>query len=169
MRRRSLLVFGLLALGLVPVALATQPAQTISTAGTTLRIPAGWDAVIAKTPDCDPERLIVVSSGPLRITASGQVAAPRGAQVVILLLEDRYVQDRPAGDLRRPVHFTIAWSSLTRLEPGGYCGNPNAAASMHYFRTHGRYLGFVVYPGAGIGSSIRAKTLAVMDGLRVGN
>jgi hypothetical protein len=40
---------------------------------------------------------------------------------------------------------------------------------MHYFKTHGRYLGFIVYPGAGLGSSIRAKTLTVMDSLHVSN
>lgn len=87
----------------------------------------------------------------------------------MLLLEDRYVQDRPFGNLRRPAHFTIAWNSLIRLEgSGGPCGNPSAPASMHYFKTHGRYLGFIVYPGEKIGSRARAKTLAAMDSLRVG-
>ena len=109
-----------------------------------------------------------MSSTPLRISADGHVAAPRHGQVVLLLLEDRYVQDRPVGDLRRPLHFTIAWNRLTRLEPGGYCGNPNVPASMHYFKTHGRYLGFIVYPGTGITSTVREETLAVMDSLRVG-
>jgi hypothetical protein len=151
------------------VAASTGTPSTISTGGVTLRVPAGWHAAVAKTPDCDPERLIVVSSARLKITASGHVAAPGTGQVVILLLEDRYVQDRPTGNLRRPVHFTIAWNRLGRLKPSGYCGSPNAPAAMHYVKTHGRYLGFIVYPGAGIGSSIRAKTLTVMDSLHVGN
>ena len=38
---------------------------------------------------------------------------------------------------------------------------------MHYFKTHGRYLGFIVYPGSGLSTSARAKTLALMDSLRV--
>ena len=38
---------------------------------------------------------------------------------------------------------------------------------MHYFKTHGRYLGFIVYPGSDIGASARAKALALMDSLRV--
>jgi hypothetical protein len=162
-----LLGAGLLAVGSLSVASATGTSSTISTAGVTLRVPAGWHAAPAKTPDCDPERLIAVSSARLRISASGRVAAPGPRQVVILLLEDRYVQDRPTGNLRRPVHFTIAWNRLVELEPSGYCGSPNAPAAMHYVKTHGRYLGFIVYPGAGIGSSIRAKTLSVMDSLRV--
>jgi hypothetical protein len=166
---RYLLVVGLLALGSASAAVATRTPATISTAGVTLRVPTGWHAAIAKTPNCDPERLIVVSSARLKISAGGQVAAPGTGQVVILLLEDRYVQDRPTGDLRRPVHFTIAWDRLVKLEPGGYCGSPHAPASMQYFKTNGRYLGFIVYPGAAMGSSTRAKTLAVMDSLRVGN
>jgi hypothetical protein len=150
-------------------AATTGTPSTISTSGVTLRFPPGWHAAIAKTPDCDPERLIVVSSARLKISASGHVAASATGQVVILLLEDRYVQDRPTGNLRRPVHFTIDWNLLVRLKPSGYGGAPSAPASMHYFKTRGRYLGFIVYPGAGIGPSIRAKTLTVMDSLRVGN
>jgi hypothetical protein len=160
-------VIGLLALGLVSVAAAKQPPRSISTAGATLRVPAGWHAVIAKTPSCDPERLIVVSSAPIRISANGRVAAPRRRQVVILLLEDREVQDRPAGNLRRPVRFAIAWDDLVRLEPARYCGAPNAPASMHYFKTRERYLGFIVYPGADTGPQTRARTLSVMDSLLV--
>ncbi len=163
---RLLLVIGLLAFA-APVAAATRPSRTISTAGTTLRVPTGWHAALARTPSCDPERLIAVSSAPLRISESGRIAAPHRGQVVILLLEDRYAQDRPAGDLRRPDHFAIAWNRLVRLEPSAFCGSPNAPASMHYFRSRGRYLGFIVYPGATIGSRTRATTLAVMDSLRL--
>jgi len=165
---RRLLVIALLTFGAAPAALATEPSRTISTAGATLRIPPGWHGAVARKPDCDPERLIVVASAPLHISSSGQVARPRAGQVVILLLEDRYVQDRPVGDLLRPAHFTIAWNKLARLEPGRYCGSPNAPASMHYFKTHERYLGFIVYPGARIGPRTRAKTLALMDSLRIG-
>jgi hypothetical protein len=88
--------------------------------------------------------------------------------VVVILLEDRFVQDRPVGNLHRPAHFTIAWNKLVRLEPGGYCGSPNAPASMHYFKTRERYLGFIVYPGAHVGLRTRAQTLAVMNSLRLG-
>jgi hypothetical protein len=166
---KHLVILNVLALCVTPLAFAvSQPSRTISANGTTLRIPAGWHAAVARTPDCDPERLIVVSSAPLQISASGQVQAPRQRQVVILLLEDRYVQDRPVGDLRRPTHFAIAWNKLVRLEPNRYCGNPNAPAAMHYFKTHGRYLGFIVYPGAAVDAQTRATTLAVMDGLRAG-
>lgn len=133
-----------------------------------LRIPSGWHAAVAKTPACDPERLIVASSAPLRISADGQVAAPRTGQVVMLLLEDRYIQDRPTGNLRRPARFKIAWNNLVNLEgSGGVCGNPNAPAAIHYFKTHGRYLGFIIYPGGTISPRTRADTLAVMDSLRV--
>ena len=38
---------------------------------------------------------------------------------------------------------------------------------MRYFKTHGRYLGFIVYPGARVGKTTRAKTLAVMNSVRV--
>ena len=165
---RYLLVAVLLASGSVSVALATRAQSTISTAGVTLNVPSGWHAAVAKTPNCDPERLIVVSSAPLSISSGGRVAAPRARQVVILLLEDRYVQDRPAGNLQRPVHFTIAWNHLVRLEPSGYCGSPIAPASMHYFKTQRRYLGFIVYPGSELSPGTRAQALGVMDSLRVG-
>jgi len=162
---RRLLVIGLLACSVAPVAQATQPPETISTAGAALRVPAGWHAALAKTPACDPERLLVVSSAPLRIGPGGQLATPRKGQVLILLLEDRYRQDRPLGDLRRPGHFTINWHRLVRLKP--ICGDPNAPAFLRYFKTHGRSIGFIVYPGARIDPQTRAKTLAVMNSLRV--
>jgi hypothetical protein len=41
------------------------------------------------------------------VTANGRVAPPRPDQVIVLLLEDRWAQDRPVGDLRRPRHFTV--------------------------------------------------------------
>jgi hypothetical protein len=162
---RHLLVIGLLTFGATAVALAAQPSRTISTAGAMLRVPAGWHAAVARTPACDPERLIVISSAPLRIGSDGQLASPVRGQVVILLLEDRYRQDRPSGDLRRPTHFSIPWSRLVHAKP--ICGDPDTPAFMRYFMTHGRYLGFIVYPGARIGPQTRAEALAVMDSLRV--
>lgn len=77
------------------------------------------------------------------------------------------MQDRPSGDLRRPHHFMIDWENLRTLAPDGFCGNPRGPAAMHYFKTRGRYLGFIVYPGSHIGASARAKTLSLMDSLRV--
>ena len=38
---------------------------------------------------------------------------------------------------------------------------------MRYFKSHGRYLGFIVYPRAPVGASTRAKTLALMDSVRI--
>jgi hypothetical protein len=142
-----------------------RPSQTITIDRATLRVPAGWHAVVARTPACDPQRLIIVSSAPLRIGSGGRLPPPRKGQVVILLLEDRYRQDRPVGDLQRPQHFSITWNRLVRLKP--ICGNPNAPAFMRYFKTQGRYIGFIVYPGARLDSNTRSQTLAVMDSLRV--
>ena len=145
----------------VSVALAAPPA--VSASGVRLKIPAGWHATVSKTPSCDPERLIVSSSAPLHVTASGRVAAPEPTDVVVVLLEDRHV--RPLGDLRRPAHFSVRWNRLVRVR--GDCGLPNAPAFIRYFKTQGRYLGFIVYPGAHVGKATRAKTLALMDSLRV--
>jgi len=104
---RIVLVVCLLALaGSVPAASGTS-GRTISTTGVTLRLPTRWHAAVSRTPDCDPERLIVASSEPLRISAGGRVASPASRAVIVLLLEDRQVQDRPSGDLRLPRHFQI--------------------------------------------------------------
>jgi hypothetical protein len=118
---------------------------------------------VSKTPSCDPERLIVASSAPVHVTASGRVAAPGRTDVVVVLLEDRHV--RPRGDLRRPAHFSVRWNRLVRVQ--GDCGLPNVPAFIRYFKTHGRYLGFIVYPGARVGAATRAKTLALMDSLHL--
>jgi len=85
--------------------------------------------------------------------------------VLILVLEDRYRQDRPVGDLRRPARFSVTWSRLARLKQ--FCGNPDAPAFMRYFRARGRYIGFIVYPGRHVSSRTRADTLDVMDSIRV--
>jgi hypothetical protein len=152
---------------LVAAGATASAGREVFTSGVRLAVPGGWHAAVAKTPQCDPERLIVASSGRLRVSATGRVASPRPGEVIVLLLEDRQVQDRPSGDLRRPRHFTIEWENLRTLAPDGYCGNPRGLAAMHYFKTRGRYLGFIVYPGSGLSHSARAKTLALMDSLRV--
>jgi hypothetical protein len=164
---RAALFAGLVAVCLVAATALASSGREVVTSGVHLAIPAGWHAAVAKTPQCDPERLIVASSGRLRVNATGRVASPRPREVIVLLLEDRQVQDRPSGDLRRPVRFTVDWESLRTLAPDGYCGNPRGPAAMHYFRTHGRYLGFIVYPGSQVGASARAKALALMDSLRL--
>jgi hypothetical protein len=148
-------------------ACVASPGGELRTSGIGVIVPTGWHATVAKTPRCDPERLIVASSGSLRISATGRVASPHPGEVIVLLLEDRQVQDRPVGDLRRPRHFTVDWGSLRTLSPDGYCGNPRGRAAMHYFKSHRRYLGFIVYPGSNVGTSTRAKTLMLMDSLRV--
>jgi hypothetical protein len=141
--------------------------RTISTAGATLSVPADWHAAVSRTPTCDPERLIVASTERLRIGAGARVASPTSRGVIVLLLEDRQVQDRPSGDLRLPKHFQIDWHSLRTLEPDGFCGNPKGPAAMHYFKTHGRYLGYIVYPGKNVDERVRRQTLALMDSLQV--
>lgn len=164
---RSLLALGLVACICTATSFAASQRTTISTSGVSLVVPAGWHARVSKTPQCDPERLIVASSAPLRTTA-GRIAPAQRGQVIVLLLEDRIAQDRPVGDLRRPGHFTIDWSSLRILAPDGYCGNPRGPAAMHYVKIHDRYVGFIVYPGAHVSASTRAATLTLMDSLRVG-
>ena len=165
---RALLSIGVVVLlGAGSAGLAASGGRGVSTAGVHLVIPTGWEARITKTPQCDPERLIAASSGRLDVSAGGRIASPRPGDVIVLLLEDRLVQDRPVGDLRRPRHFTVDWRGLRTLAPDGFCGNPRGPAVMHYVKTHGRYLGFIVYPGRLAGAQAREKTLALMDSLRV--
>ena len=164
---RIVMVVCLLALAGSAAAASGTSGRTISTTGVTLRLPTRWHAAVSRTPDCDPERLIVASSEPLRISAGGRVASPASRAVIVLLLEDRQVQDRPSGDLRLPRHFRIDWNDLRTLEPDGFCGNPKGPAAMHYFKTHSRYLGYIVYPGSSVGPRVRAQTVALMDSLRV--
>jgi hypothetical protein len=164
---RFVAVVGFVVVGATATAaLGAAHGRAIATSGVRLVAPTGWYARIAKTPQCDPERLIVASSARFRMT-NGRIASPQPDQVIVLLLEDRLAQDRPAGDLRRPRHFTVDWANLRTLSPDGYCGNPRGPASMHYIKTHGRYLGFIVYPGARARPAVRANTLALMDSLRV--
>ena len=155
---------GVLALWLTSAALAAGHTKTVSNAGTSLRVPAGWHAAIARS-SCDPERLIVVASGRSRMRPSGRLLPPRDGQVLIVLLEVHLRQDRPDGNLRRPAHFAVTWNRLLRLEP--CCGILEAPAFMRYFKTRGRNLGFIVYPTGRIRPEIRSQTLAIMDSLRV--
>jgi hypothetical protein len=127
----------------------------------------GWHASTSKSTICDPQRLLVASSAPIRFRFRGHLAAPARGQVLVLVMEDRYVQDRPAGDLRRPNHFTVAWNELRHLAGGSACGLPDAPAYLRYFKTHGRYIGFIVFPGRHMTGTARAETLVVMDSIRV--
>ncbi|HEY8028794.1 MAG TPA: hypothetical protein VIE38_04705, partial [Gaiellaceae bacterium] len=130
----GVVVFG----GAAHVALASAPTKIVSTVGVTLSIPAGWHAAVATTPTCDPERLVVASSAPIHTNRTGRLASPPTGQVLILLLEDRYRQDRPVGDLHRPTHFVVAWSRLVHIKP--ICGLPDSPAYMRYFKTRARYI-----------------------------
>lgn len=96
---------------------------------------------------------------------SGRLPSPPARAVLVVLLEDRYRQDRPAGDLRRPQHFSVSWSHLAQIKP--ICGLPASPAYMHYIKTHGRYLGFIIYPGSAVDANTRAATIALMDSLHV--
>lgn len=139
--------------------------RTVSTAGVSLQIHAGWQAKVSRTRSCDPERLIVSSSTSMRIPASGQLPSPRAGAVLVVLLEDRYRQDRPVGNLHRPQHFSVTWEHLTHIKPS--CGLPDSPAYMRFIKTHGRYLGFIVYPGTAVDANTREATLTLMDSLRV--
>jgi hypothetical protein len=135
----------------------------VAVARTSLRIPTGWHAVVSRTPACDPERLIVASSAPLRITASGTVRSPARGEVTILLLED--IKFRPANPVSRPARFSVRWDELQNIT--SICGNPKTPAFMTWFRDHRRYIGFIVYPHGNVPSATRTSALAVMDSLRV--
>jgi hypothetical protein len=144
---------------------AIREGRMVSTARVSLQLPAGWQGRISKTPACDPERLIVASSGPIHIGRNGQLSPPPAGSVVVVLLEDRYRQDRPVGDLRRPQHFSVTWKHLVHIKPS--CGLPASPGYMRYVKTHGRYLGFIVYPGPGMPAATRTATVTLMDSLRI--
>ena len=147
---------------LVAAAPAGSAARTVTYAGVSLSVPAGWYATAAPTQNCDPERLIAVSTSPLR----RGFALPRGSgAVLVFVLEDRLRADRPVGDLRRPVHFTVDWNNLRRLEP--CCQSPTAPAYLRYVKQGGRYVGFVVYPVGRISATTRAQTLQILDSLGI--
>lgn len=139
--------------------------RTVSTAGVSLQLPAGWQAQTRKTPACDPERLIVASSTPLHIGRNGRLLSPPAGAVLVVLLEDRYRQDRPVGDLRRPRHFSVTWNHLAHIKPS--CGLPASPAYMRYVKTRSRCLGFIVYPGGVVGAKTREATVTLMNSLHV--
>jgi hypothetical protein len=85
--------------------------------------------------------------------------------VLVVLLEDRYRQDRPVGDLRRTQHFAVTWARLSRVKPS--CGLPGSPGYMRYVKTHGRYLGFIVYPGSAVDAKTREATVTLLDSLEV--
>lgn len=146
---------------LVAAAPARSAERSVRSAGVSLRVPAGWHAAVAPTPACDPERLIAVSSAPLR----RHFALPRAGDVLVFVLEVRLRADRPVGDLRRPAHFAVDWDNLRRLEP--CCKAPTAPSYLRYVKQNGRYVGFVVYPVGRISAATRAETLRVLDSLMI--
>jgi hypothetical protein len=154
-------------LAAVAAGVAVSAPRRISSAGVSLQLPPGWAGKASRTRGCDPRRLLVASSSRLRISATGRIGSPRAGEVLVAVMEDIQVQDRPVGDLRRPRHFQVDWAYLRTLAPDGFCGNPKGPAAMHYFKTHGRYLGFIVYPGRRVTAQTRAQTLEFMDSLRV--
>jgi hypothetical protein len=161
------LLLAAVACALVAAAPAGSAGRTVTYAGVLLRVPAGWYAVAAPTPTCDPERLLAVSSAPLRPYEGhrGFELPRRAGSVLVFVLEDRLREDRPVGDLRRPTHFTVDWGHLRRLEP--CCQSPTAPAFLRYVKQQGRYVGFVVYPVGTIDAATRAETLRLLDSLRV--
>ena len=163
---RLIVATSVLALALSPATLSAAGGRVITDSGVHLTIPAGWHALTSKKTTCDPQQLLAASSAQIRLRSRGQLAAPAEGQVLVLVMEDRYVQDRPVGDLRRPKHFS-AWNQLRHLDGGGACGLPDAPAYLRYFETHGRYIGFIVFPGHRVSSTTRVQTLAVMDSIRV--
>ena len=146
---------------------ATVRDRAIAAAGVRLVLPARWHGSSARDAACDPRRLLVASSAPIRLRPGGAPAAPGGRQVLVVVLEDRYAQDRPLGDLRRPKQFSVAWDRLRRLDGGSACGLPAAPAYLRYFEAHGRYIGFAVFPGSRPAAATRAQTLALLDSVRV--
>jgi len=164
---KLMVVTALLALAVSPAALSARRDRVISDAGVHLTIPPGWQASTSKSTLCDPQRLLVASSASIHFRSAGHLSAPAPGQVVVLVMEDRYVQDRPTGDLRRPNHFTVAWNHLRHLDGGSACGLPDAPAYLRYFKTRGRYIGFIAFPGRRLSSTTRAKTTIVMDSIRV--
>jgi hypothetical protein len=162
---RSILAVCLFPLSLCPAAGALPAkAHKVASAGLQLTIPAAWHADRNMLLSCDPERLLLVSSSPIRTARTGGLLPPGKGQVLIGLVEDHV--NLPAGNLHRPSHFTVAWNRLIQLDGGG-CGSPRTPVAAHFFHTHGRYLGFDVYPGPGVSTQTRRQTLAVMDSLQV--
>jgi hypothetical protein len=163
---RQLLLLGVLVLSVCPSAGAEQASvRRVESAGVQVTIPAGWHADTNKALSCDPQRLMLLSSGRLRTARTGGLLAPPRSQVLIAVVEDHV--NLPSGNLHRPARFSIDWNHPVRLDGGSGCTGPDAPAVMHWFRTRGRYLGLTVYPGTDVAAATRTQTIAVMDSLRV--
>jgi hypothetical protein len=145
------------------VAAGPTKTRNVTSAGLQLTVPAGWHVDQNKLLSCDPQRLLLVSSQPIRTARTGGLLAPDSGQVLIFVMEDH--ANLPAGNLHRPTRFSVDWNRLFHLK--GSCGTPDTPASMHWFHTQGRYLGLTIFPGPRISTKTRAQTIAVMDSLRV--
>jgi hypothetical protein len=135
----------------------------IHTHGVTVDVPVDWQIAHDAHGYCDPEKLLLVSSAPIRHAKNGNIAAPARGQVIVAVLEDHAF--KPGGDLRRPGHFAIDWQSTREIAP--CCGTPDGPASMHWFRQGGRYLGFIVYIGRSVPAARRAATEHMVDSIRL--
>ncbi|HEU5361940.1 MAG TPA: hypothetical protein VFU56_01305 [Gaiellaceae bacterium] len=165
---RSLVVAAALAsAAAVPAGSTAAGGSVVSFAGVSVRVPPGWHGAAAPTPSCDPERLIAVSSAPLRpFEGHRGFALPRHpGDVLVFVLEVQMREDRPVGNLRRPRHFAVDWTHLRRLEP--CCEAPTAPAYLRYVRQQGRYIGFIVYPIGRVGPATRAATERLVDSLTI--
>ena len=163
---RPLLLFLLLVVGMRATAVSPGRSHLVSTSRVQIEVPAGWHVSLSKTPACDPERLLTLSSAPIQVSSGGRLAAPSHDGVLVVVLMDRFAQDRPFGDLHRPEHFSVPWSKLVHVK--SICGLPHAPAYARYLRANGRYIGFIIYPGSGPSARTRAQTLTTMDSIRVG-
>lgn len=137
--------------------------EKVESAGVQVTIPASWRADTNKALSCDPQRLMLLSSRPIRTAHTGGLLPPTRSQVVIAVVEDHV--NLPSGNLHRPERFSVDWNHPVRLKRS--CGSPDAPASMHWFRMDGRYLGLTVYLGLHIPAATRAQTIGVMDSLTV--
>jgi hypothetical protein len=133
--------------------------------GLQLMLPHGWHGLTfdPKLATCDPSTVAVVGTEPPDLTSKGW-RLPRRGQVLVFVEEDHL--NKPYGNLRRPVRFSVKWGHFDRLE--GCCGLPGARGQTIWFRQRGRYLGFIVYAGRDVTAETRAKTQCLLDSLRVG-
>jgi hypothetical protein len=164
---RSLALGALLVLVASSAALAAARAGTIGADGVRLGLPAGWHGSSSSDTACDPRRLLVASSAAIQFHSGLRLAAPARGQVLVAVLEDRGVRDRPVGGLRRPRRFDVAWNHLSRLDGGSGCGLPATPAYLRYFESHRRYIGVAVFPGSRVSGATRARTLGLLDSIRV--
>jgi hypothetical protein len=130
-----------------------------------LAVPHGWHAVRANPSvrsTCDPVELIAVGSQAPRLGPEGW-RAPRRGQVLVLVEVDHV--NHPAGPLRRPAHFQVAWTHLQRL--AGCCGTPAGRGVTFWFRQQGHLLGYVVVAGRNVPLARQRATERLLDSLRI--